>query len=284
MPQMGEFLEIRDIDTFEAINPRARAAVKRLAEAKAPETVAQLVLWHVGYELDWQTLERLSRPWANRNELALARQFVDQQGEAQSSRRSGRTGTLYYDLSTANPKHERLASDLRKLLDTSPLLGLTARSGVLPQPHGPALACRLEIGDTAASVRVSASDEAGTSWVDVGKFSLPILESSGTPVTPAELADGLAAGMLERLVRVRLTREGQGKEAFRIRIENHSPLVLSGLTLGRSEPKADSRTATLVGLSLSPGRTSTVPATDDVVRRLGSTKGVRVLAVDLNAL
>jgi hypothetical protein len=255
-----------------------------LAEEKAPETVAQLVLWHVGYGLDWPTLAQLSRPWANRSEVALARQFVDQQGEAESGHQATETGTLYYELSAAKPENKRLASDVRKLLDARPLLGLTARPGVPPLPHGPALACRVEIADEAASVRVSASDEAGTSWVDVGKFTLPIHDSSGASLTPADLADRWAEGLLERLVRIRLTREGQGKDAFRIRIENGSPLVLSGLTLGGSDPKAEARPSTLIGLSLSPRRSLMVPATHEVVRRLGFTKGIRVLAVDLSGL
>jgi hypothetical protein len=284
MPQKGEVLEIRDIDTIEAISPRLQDVVKRLAEEKAPETVAQLVLWHMGYGIDWPTLAQLSRPWANPSEVALARQFVDRQGDDQSARRVAETGTLFYDLSATEPGRERLASDVRKLLDTHPLLGLTAQPGVPARPRGPALACRVEIAGEAASVRVSASDEAGTSWVDVGRFSLPVLEPSGTPITPAELADRWAEGLLDRLVRVRLTREGRGKDAFRIRIENGSPLLLSGLTLGGAEPRAGSRPSTLVGLSLSPRRAMTVPATHEVVRRLGFTNGIRVLAVDLSGL
>jgi hypothetical protein len=133
-------------------------------------------------------------------------------------------------------------------------------------------------------VRCSLSDEAGTSWADVGKFSLPILNSRGTPLTPAELTDRLAEGLLDRLVRVSLTRQGKGKDAFRLRIENASPFVLSGLTLEGSEPMAESRPSTLVGLSLSPRRALTVPASQEVVRRQGLTKGIRVLAVDLNGL
>jgi hypothetical protein len=284
MPRKGEALEIRDVDTIEAISPRLQNVVKRLAEERAPETVAQLVLWHLGHGIDWPTLVQLSRPWANPGEVALARQFVDRQGEPESAGRVADTGALFYDLSAARPAHERLASDVRKLLDTRPLLGLTARPGVPARPNGPALACRVEIAGAAASVRVSASDEAGTSWVELGNFSLPILKAGGTPLTPAELADRWAEGLLDRLVRVRLTRQGPGKDAYRIRIENRSPLVLGGLALGGSEPRAASRPSTLVGLSLSPRRAMTVPATHEVVRRLGFTKGVRILAVDLNGI
>jgi hypothetical protein len=284
LPQKGEVLEIRDIDAIGGMSPRLKDVVKRLAEEKAPETVAQLVLWHVGYGLDWPTLEQISRPWANRSEVALARHFVDRQDEAEGVRRVAETGTLYYELSAARPEHERLASGVSKLLDARPLLGLTARTGVPRQPRGPALSCRVEIADAAASVRCSLSDEAGISWADVGKFSLPILNPGGTPLTPAELTDRLAEGLLDRLVRVHLTREGKGKDAFRIRIENASPFVLSGLTLEGSEPKAESRPSTLVGLSLSPRRALTVPTTHEVMRRQGLTKGIRVLAVDLSGL
>jgi hypothetical protein len=284
MPQNGEPLEIRDIDAIEVISPRLQGAVKRLAEERAPETVAQLVLWHLGHGIDWPTLAQLSRPWANSSEVALARQFVDRQGEAESAGRVTDTGTLFHNVSAAEPAQERLASDVRKLLDTRPLLGVTACPGVPARPNGPALACRVEIAGAAASVRVSASDEAGTSWVDLGKFSLPILKAGETPLTPAELADRWAEGLLDRLVRVRLTQQGRGKDGYRIRIENRSPLVLGGLTLGGSEPNAKSRPSTLVGLSLSPKRAMTVPATHEVVRRLGFTKGVRILAVDLNGI
>jgi hypothetical protein len=284
MPQDGEVLEIRDIDTIEGISPRLKHLVKRLAEEKAPETVAQLVLWHVGYGLDWPALEQISRPWANRSEVALARHFVDRDGESEGVRRVAETGNIYYELSAAKPEHERLASDVRKLVDARPLLGLTARTGVPRQPQGPALACRVEIADSAASVRFTISAEAGTSWAEEGKFSLSILNSGGNPLTPAELADRVAEGLLDRLVRVRLIREGKGKDAFRVRIENGSPFVLSGLSLGGSESKAETRPSTLVGLSLSPRRALTVPTTPEVVRRQGFTKGIRVLAVDLSGL
>jgi hypothetical protein len=255
-----------------------------MAEEKAPETVAQLVLWHVGYGFDWPTLELLSRPWANRSEVALARQFVDRQGESEGVRPLAETGALYYELSADKPEHERLATEVHKLLDARPLLGLKALRGVPARPHGPALACRVEIVDAAASVRVSVSDEAGTSWTNVGKLSLPILDSAGTLMAPAELADRVAEGVLDRLIRARLTREGKGKDSYRIRIENSSPFVLAGVSLGGSEPKGNARPSTLVGLSLSPRRTLTVPATREVVGRLGFANGIRVVAAHLSGL
>ena len=155
--------------------------VKRLAEEKAPETVSQLVLWHLGYGIDWPTLEHLSSSWANRSELALAKQFVDRQEGTEAADRVGEPGTIFYEVSAAGPGHERLASEVRRLLDDRSLLGLTARPGVPARPQGPALACRIEIKDGPTSVRVSSSDEAGNSWVDVAKFSLPSPNPGGIP-------------------------------------------------------------------------------------------------------
>jgi len=48
MPRLGEPLKIRDVDTLAGASPRLRTAVKRLAQEKAPQTVAQLVLLRFG--------------------------------------------------------------------------------------------------------------------------------------------------------------------------------------------------------------------------------------------
>ena len=269
MPREGEVLEIRDINAIEGVSPRIREVVERLAAEKAPETVSQLVLWHLGYGIDWPTLEDLSRSWANRGELALAKQFVDRRSGAEAAGGIGDPGTIFYEVSAAGPGRERLAGEVRRLLDERSLLGLTARPGIPARPPGPALACRIEIKDGRTSVRLSSSDEAGSSWVNVAKFTLPSIEAGGNPPTPAGLIDRVAEGVLERLIRVRLTRQGQGKVAYRIRIENGSPLVLNGLTLGCRESGPDSQPATLVGLSLPPRKAMTIPASQAMARRVG---------------
>ena len=282
MPQEGEALKIRNIDAIEGVSPRLRNVVKKLAQEKAPEAVAQLVLWHLGYEIDWPTLEDLSRPWANRSEVALAKQFVNRLGGIEAADPVVEPGTIFYDLSAAGTQHLLLAAEVRRLLDDRPLLGLTARFGVPAQPQGPALACRIELKDGPTLVRVSSSDEAGNSWVDMAKFSVAMLDSEDNPPTPSEFIDRVAAGLLDRLIRVRLTREGQGKDG--IRVENGSPLVLNGLTLAGREATTCSQNLPLVGLSLSPRKAMTIPAPSRVVRRLGSGKGIRVLAADLSGL
>jgi hypothetical protein len=284
MPRGGEVLEIRDINAIDGISPRIREAVETLAAEKAPETVSQLVLWHLGYGIDWPALEDLSRSWANPSELALAKQFVERRSSADVAGRIGEPGTIFYEVSAAGPGHERLAGEVRRLLDERSLLGLTTRPGVPAEPRGPALACRIEIKDGSTSVRVSSSDEAGHSWIDVAKFTLPSPEAGENPPTPDGLIDRAAEGVLERLIRVRLTRHGQGKLAYRIHIENGSPLVLNGLTLGSREAGPGPRPATLVGLSLPPRKAMTIPAGNALAQRVGSRKRIHLLAADLSGL
>ena len=43
----------------------------------APQTVAQLVMWNVADGFEWETVTRVSAPWADRRELALAKSFVE---------------------------------------------------------------------------------------------------------------------------------------------------------------------------------------------------------------
>ena len=284
MPRGGEVLQIRDINAIDGISPRIREVVEMLAAEKAPETVSQLVLWHLGYGVDWPTLEDLSRSWANRSELALAKQFVDRRSGADVAGRIGDPGTIFYEVSTAGVGHERLAGEVRRLLDERSFLGLTARPGVPARPPGPALACRIDVKDGATGVRLSSSNEAGFSWVDVAKFTLPSVEAGGNLPEPAGLIDRVAKGVLERLIRVQLTRQGQGKVAYRIQIENGSPLVLNGLTLGCRESGPGPRPATLVGLSLPPRKAMTIPASNALARRVGSGKRPHILAADLSGL
>jgi hypothetical protein len=102
------------------------------------------------------------------------------------------------------------------------------------------------------------------------------------------VADGLAAGVLDRLVRVALLKDikqddrGRNHVLFRVRIENASPLVLNGLTV--TGTRQDATPATLVGIAVSPRKTMTVPATKEAVDRFGFKSGMRVLAADLSGL
>ena len=71
-----------------------------------------------------------------------------------------------------------------------------------------------------ASARVLTTDATGTTWRAVGKFSLALADSKGTERPAAEVADALALGVLDRLVRVQLTPGPRikGKATYKIRI------------------------------------------------------------------
>ena len=145
------------------------------------------------------------------------------------------------------------------------------------------------------------SDSRGTSWLSSGKLSVPIARElpattpEGKELTAEEqtelrtalLADAMAEGVLSRLVRAQLTKgpRVQGKETYRIRLDNVSPLVLNGVALTRSERDgAEARPTGLAGISLPPLKSLTLPATAEVVDRLGLKDGVKTIAADLSAL
>ena len=82
------------------------------------------------------------------------------------------------------------------------------------------------------------------------------------------------AGALNRLVRVQLGKgvSDKGKMHYQLRVENDSPLILNGVA-ATSGPDATPRV--LSGISLSPHRSMTVPASEEVVTSLGLEKGHR---------
>jgi hypothetical protein len=49
---------------------------------------------------------------------------------------------------------------------------------------------------------VLVTDETGTAWRAVGKFSIALADVTGIERPAAEIADALAEGVLDRLVRV----------------------------------------------------------------------------------
>ncbi|HEV3166503.1 MAG TPA: hypothetical protein VGZ22_20935, partial [Isosphaeraceae bacterium] len=103
-----------------------------------------------------------------------------------------------------------------------------------------------------------------------------------------EIADATAEGILGRLVRAQLTKgpKVKGKETFKVRIDNASPLILNGLALSGTSVTTDkeAKSAALSGLSLPPRRSLTISATGEVVERLGMKTGIKAVAADLSGL
>jgi hypothetical protein len=300
VPARGESLRISGIDE-ETDDPRTRVALKRLAEAKAPRTVAQMVLWYVTAGADWSDIGQLSQGWGNAHEIALARQFVAglDPVEGRAPRSQTDPGVLYWEIKAEGDRAHQLADGLRVLWAKYPVLGLTAKEGVPASPKGPALACRLEVSDAAVVVKLTVSHPSGSDWIAFGTTQIKLAALELEPESPAtetsasvrerdaaRLGDSVAEGLLTRLVRLHLTRgpKVRGKETFRIRIMNESPMILNGLALGGSEGSENHPPSVLAGLSLPPMKSLTVPGSAEMVERLHMKDGLRVLAADLSAL
>src|SRR5262249_12741860 len=97
VPAKDEDLQISAIDQW-TDDARTRTALKRLAEAKAPQTVAQMVLWYVTAGADWDDVGRLSQGWGNAHEIALARRFVAELEQPQAKSPGHDPGLFYWSI------------------------------------------------------------------------------------------------------------------------------------------------------------------------------------------
>jgi hypothetical protein len=284
VPAKGEKLELGDIS--QATNDaRVQKALKRLAADKAPTSVSQLVMWRVASKMEWDAIAHLSKSWSNAHELSLARAFVEKLDTLPDSD----TGALLCEIRGADGAQSALASELSKQLEGQNVLGLPVQTVVPNRPEGPSVACRVQITGTAekseAHVQVAKSDGPATSWVAVGKFTLPIERKEGQ-VETAAFADALAEGILNRLVRAQLSKGPmvKGKLTYKIRVDNASPLLLNGLAVQGTVDKAGEAPKVLAGISIPPFKNMTVPATGEMVDELGLKKGIRLIAADLSGL
>jgi hypothetical protein len=285
-PAKGESLQVLDIDQISTSSPRLRAAVKALAAEKAPETVSQLVLWQLTLEIDWPTMGELSRTWANPSELALAEQFVARLDRQDGRAQAGQSGTIYYEVTSADTGGERLTREVARLLTDRGLLGLSAVERMPSRPEGPAIACRIALAGGQATGQVWTTVGSGRSWQSAGKLSVVLTKRNAEQPAPAEVADACAQGLLSRLVRAELAKgpKANDKESFKIKIENASPLILSGLALAGNTNAEEAKPSALAGFSLPPRKVLTVPASREMVSRLGLKDGVRVVAATLSGL
>jgi hypothetical protein len=303
IPAKGEPLQIGAIDDW-TDDARTRTALKKLAQAKAPQTIAQMVLWNVTSGGDWDAVGRLSQGWGNAHELALARRFVAGLEKAEGPPSQVDPGPLYFEIQAEGERPRELAGGLRSLWAKYPVLGLTARDGVPASPKVPALSCRIEISDASIDVKLAGSHPSGSEWVAIGNFRIkmselaPGLEDTAKTDAPtltsdqkrerdsARLGDAVAEGLLVRLVRVQLTRgpKDKGKETYRIKIVNQSPMILNGLALRGTDVRDETPPSVLAGLCLPPLKSLTVPASAAMVERLHLKDGAHVLAADLSGL
>jgi len=280
LPEKGEQLQISDVSAA-TTDGRIQKALKRLGSEKASETLSQLVMWQLAAGLDWNTIAGLSGKWANRYELALAEGFVDHLDTLPD----GEAGRLLFGVEANNPANEVIAAQVCKALQEKLVLGLTAEIGIPPRPEGPGVYCRVRITDDQALAQVGSSDAAAEKWVPFGKFSLPVAQP-GQPFDATRFVAALAEGIVNRLVRTQLTKgpREKGQQSYRIRIENASPMILNGLAAVGITSKDDETPRILAGISIPPRKHMTVPASEELVKKLGLRKGIRIVALDLSAL
>jgi len=278
MPEKGEKLRIGEIGQMTG-DADVQKALKRLAIDKAPQSVSQLVMWRVCGE-SWDGVAKLSKGWANAHEMTLARDFVARLDKLTD----GESGALLYEVTAADPAGETVAGELSAALKGKAIVGLKAVPGVPSKPEGPAVACKVQVDADHAQVQVAVSDADARAWSAAGKFSVPVARKDGK-LDASAVADAVAGGIIDRLVRAQLSAgpRSKGKATYRIRIENASPLVLNGVAVqGKDGEAGDAKV--LSGIAVPPLKSMTVPATDEVVKALGLKKGVRVTAADLSAL
>ncbi len=179
------------------------------------------------------------------------------------------------------------------------MLGLAVEVAVPAKPTGPAVACKVQLPNAAdkaeASVQVATTDPSGTAWVKMGQFNVPVTRDEAGKVKLEAFGDALAEGLIKRLVTVTVKKTSvaagslipagpKAKDLYTVRVENYSSLLLNGIAVTGEGAKPSEPAKVLLGISLSPRRTFSVPATGESVDRLGLKAGIKVLAVDLSGL
>jgi hypothetical protein len=291
MPAQDEPLTVGSIEQITG-DRRTWAALKRLAEDKAPPTLAQLVLWHVADGFDWDTIAEMSRGWANPHELTLARSLAERigaRGKDVDVAPEGEAGSIRWELTTRRPVGDPLSTEVREALKGGSMIGLPLVPGIDPRPDGPCLAIRVRLDGPEALIQLAASDETCGSWVAGGKLHVPLTGKDGEPRKGSEVVDQIAQAVLGRVLDVRIvTRsKGKGEASYSISIDNSSPLILNGLSLSGAKPAAaesSEATSCLNGFNLPPRRKVVIPISPEAVDRLGLKSGLRLVAADLSAL
>jgi hypothetical protein len=280
LPTKGEPLELVDIAQVND-SARVQKALRRLASEKAPTSLAQLVMWRVSAGLDWDTIARMSAKWANGYELTLAKDFV----KRLDALAEGETGRLIFEIEAREAATQSFALEVKEAIRHKFVLGLVAEVGIPAHPDGPAVTCRVDLTPSQAFVQVATSDSVARKWVPCGKFTLPLVQESGNSKTTRFVAV-LSEGILERLVRAHLSKgvKDKGKMHYQIRIDNASPWILNGLAAVGTASEDDETPRVLSGICVSPRRSLTVPASEEVVKALGLKKGIKLVALNLSGL
>ena len=180
---------------------------------------------------------------------------------------------------------KQVAAQVGGFLNGKTILGLQASIGVPDRPEAASVACRVRLTGREALVQMASSDGVSGAWVAVGKFTLPVAKGQDK-FDPARFSDGLAEGMLGRLVRAQLVKgpRDKGKVTYAIKIDNGSPLVLHGLAVAGAKSEPDAASRVLWGIGVAPRRSLVLPASEEAVKAMGFKQGIRVTAADIGGL
>ncbi|SIO62449.1 hypothetical protein SAMN05444166_7050 [Singulisphaera sp. GP187] len=289
VPLKGERLQLGEIGQLKR-GVATELVVQRLGAENAPETMAQLVLWNVAAGVDWSKVSRLSRSWANPAELALAKQFVSALSPTGVALGTPASGHLFWDEERRDSGTDALAAAMSLLLQKHLVLGLKPERGIPGSPPGPALACRLIIDEDKVNVALATSDTRARAWSALGSLEITVGSLAADPGAieseAAEVIDMMSSRLLEKLTRAELIKgpKSRGKDTYTIRVDNGSPLILSGLAIAGAEASKPIPFAALAGLSVSPLTSLRLPATPEIVEQLGLKQRIRVVAASLGGL
>ena len=144
---------------------------------------------------------------------------------------------------------------------------------------------KLKAGE--ASVQVLGSDATASNWVPFGKFNLPLAQGE-EKFDATRFADGLAEGVLNRLVRAQVIKGATTREKGQARLPDPDrECVADGsqrpALVGTDSPEEETPKM-LTGICISPRRSLTIPADEQVVKALGLKKGIKLTALDLSGL
>ena len=282
LPAKGEELQLSDAA---GLDQRIQNALTRLAYAKAPTVIGQMVMWNLSSGMSWEEIARKAKGSATTDDIALAKDLA-QRLQKEDALKELETGKIHWEVTSADTG-DATAKGLTEWFKNRQMLGLVLQPGVPVTPERPSMAIRVKLhADNQATVVVQSSDGTSKEWVNQGKFNLPIAKKAGesSELFAARISDELADGVLSRVVRVQVTdKKVDGRKIYSLRVDNASPLVLSGLAVksGSSEKEI----ATIMNLSVRPHKSIQIPLDPKSVSRFGlAGKGVKAIGADLTAL
>ena len=225
---------------------------------------------------------RCREGWANGYELTLAKDFV----EHLDTLPEGETGRLLFEVEGTDAASEAIAAEVRAALRRKMVLGLLAEVGIPARPEGPAVAFRVRMSASEAQVHGD-RQRCDRTRLDYVRQVYAASRRGPRKIGRRTICRWIGGRHAQSLGSGRSWARGsrtRGRCTIQLRIDNASPLVLNGLAALGTDSKPDETPKVLSGICLSPRRSMTVPASEEVVKSLGLKKGIKLVALDLSGL